>query len=197
MILASVRGAIIASCLLLGFQSCISSIGWKWQRIQCPSRTVFSEDLSIESAGGGFVVKYVYDDDAIANFPKSAPPIPANFSHWYMNGPSDPLGYADEDFFVQRALGFNYYLHPQTQYLRGARLFWISYWHLAVFFSIVALYQVLRARIHRGEPLPWQFRQRRRWLNIKIGLCPSCGYDLRTTPHRCPECGASPKAAIS
>jgi hypothetical protein len=40
----------------------------------------------------------------------------------------------------------------------------------------------------------WGMRQHRRWMlseRERLGLCLSCGFDLRRTEGQCPECGAS------
>ena len=94
--------------------------------------------------------------------------------------PLDPKG-AD-----WQAMGFRYFRtntwSPIAQMAAGypptksAALF-IPHWALAVLFgllSTVGLIPMLR-----------------RWHRRRHGLCPSCGYDLRGTPDRCPECGAA------
>jgi hypothetical protein len=79
-----------------------------------------------------------------------------------------------------RSLGFQTTLDPQAQAssIRPVRRFVIPYWFPAV---MAAGLPVIRPAVAAS-------RERRR---RRIGLCPSCGYDLRATPGRCPECGAT------
>jgi hypothetical protein len=44
-------------------------------------------------------------------------------------------------------------------------------------------------------PIAWFVRARRDRGRAKAGRCIACGYDLRASPERCPECGAVPEKA--
>ena len=68
----------------------------------------------------------------------------------------------------------------------------MSFWLVAVPYWFIVL-------LTAAPPADW-WRQQRRARHRKVeGRCPGCGYDLRGTPERCPECGwtKSPAAATT
>jgi hypothetical protein len=82
----------------------------------------------------------------------------------------------DADDVQLRNLGF-WYLRITSDGMRRWNLV-LPLWFLATGAAAVPTGRLL-----------WRLAARRK---VRLGLCPSCGYDLRGTPDRCPECGAVP-----
>jgi len=63
--------------------------------------------------------------------------------------------------------------------LTSGRSIFIPDWFFCMAFALMPLVSILRIR-----------KNARR---VRNGLCATCGYDLRASPDRCPECGTVPK----
>jgi hypothetical protein len=75
------------------------------------------------------------------------------------------------------------YIGSNYQHTLNAIIF--PYWLLTVASAIAPAWHWLGSRRRRAAK------------RLVQGLCPACGYDLRATPERCPECGAVPKKAAT
>jgi hypothetical protein len=73
-------------------------------------------------------------------------------------------------------LGFGYF--ADSSFLRATGLM-MPHWAAALVFAVL--------------PARWGMLRRRAASRFNRGLCAVCGYDLRATPGRCPECGAEAK----
>ncbi|HEY7089011.1 MAG TPA: hypothetical protein VH518_13030 [Tepidisphaeraceae bacterium] len=81
------------------------------------------------------------------------------------------------DFLVSTWCGFHFELGVPLGSVPGTKtIVFIPHWLLALVFAVC--------------PSWWLLRERRRRAALRaVGRCKTCGYDLRATPDRCPECG--------
>jgi hypothetical protein len=102
--------------------------------------------------------------------------------------PASPGG--DRTTFTYNDWGFGLHLlktvgpPPRGQWRVGGKPIWIVYvpgWMPVVLLGVL--------------PTAWVGRRLRSRRRRRAGLCSRCGYDLRATPDRCPECGAAPGPA--
>jgi hypothetical protein len=103
-------------------------------------------------------------------------------SEWYRPGVRITRGEADT---TDRGFHWDSYGKVAEQSVYRKFVFDLPAWSVAAMLSILPSFRVIKFIIGRA---------RRRRLSPKRGLCLRCGYDLRATPDRCPECGVVPKA---
>jgi hypothetical protein len=78
-------------------------------------------------------------------------------------------------YTTSRHFPLTYKVVPQRGYITHTRGVVIPYWFIALIAGIA--------------PVRWVIRRMRAARNTVAGACPHCGYDLRASHDRCPECG--------
>jgi hypothetical protein len=189
-VLAGVSLVLCIAAIGFWFRSQSVCENWVYLRTNALSRTYSACYLESKPA---FLVldcgHLLFDDasDAEKYYAFAHEQTPEGFSHF-----ADPTTTGDD--FLQRfnehfwnRLGFVFnhdgssripLIVVATSFGTASRSIWVltfPWWFIVLMTALPLL--VIASRYIQ--------RQRR----IRSGLCPTCGYDLRATPDRCPECG--------
>jgi hypothetical protein len=126
---------------------------------------------------GGFSVEVTTQDGRLPRDPRILP-----YEMWSHSSSAGPT-YAPFKYTPRVSGWVGYESESAGPDSNGAASNSRAVWFPAVF--PIALAAVL--------PCLWLLPRRGRFLRAwRKGICPTCGYDLRGTPERCPECGATP-----
>jgi hypothetical protein len=105
-----------------------------------------------------------------------------------------PTPFLAEPFVDDGLVGWD-----QTINILGVQVNWFSYPHIGPVKSrwvlLVEPFWWITF-VTSGLPALWTIQNIRRHRKRSNGFCTKCGYDLRATPARCPECGTVPSKPV-
>jgi hypothetical protein len=163
---AAVSAVLFAAVCVLWVRS------WVLQKMEWAARNSAQTAVEVRSAGGRL---FFYWCAVTGTFPDGPQP-------WYYQLDEDTLDFEPAGGPPHGLLGIEYRYSTYAKYGRAKSLWLvIPNWAAALCCAIL--------------PAGWLAREvRRRHLcryRLSHGLCLGCGYDLRATADRCPECGAA------
>jgi hypothetical protein len=129
--------------------------------------------VQLESNNGALSVQRWWRDLSVTERARKAAERAApEPGFYYLSGKPDPPAHFLHGFH-------GYFRVPMGDFDIASRV-GIGHWVFVLAFSVL--------------PEVWLRKRLRRKRRLQEGLCPMCGYDLRSTPTRCPECNYIVKA---
>jgi hypothetical protein len=182
---------LLTLCIVVSLLMCMASAGlWTWGSFEASwlkvrhasnatDQHAYWVDLEVWNFGGTLHKRLGRDDITPAYFPGNEPRFAAVFRDSYKPG---------WKWDQRRGRKLDHWSFPPEGF-RAARFDWTT--HAGMRERAWVLGTALWLPTLAFAVLPWiaLVRYIRRRRAKALGLCPACGYDLRATPSRCPECG--------
>ncbi len=168
------------------------SVRW-WDRVTLFQTSEFVDTSSmIESVGGRIVLSRDSSRHLRLDPSAATTTIQHEFHHLFPGQAASIISH-EETLLAGEGWCWCGFGSMKTSFLQSARKAWIrlpsndvlqaTYQTVSVpDWAIILIGLILPARFVRGS-------MRRRYRRAHPGYCANCGYDLRATPQRCPECG--------